>query len=251
MSGQRVFVLDYKWTTKPLAPQTETTRTKDAFHFTQSITFIECLGSSKEWSFRSYIDICLIKPATSTWKPAAPNSASAFLNQRHTKFLLFLPPNNSVIDIEKDPSLFLLFSISYLHFEARSKQRVATAIPRIPRFSPDEARVVSFLICSFTLFHFSLPSSFHLINKHTLQPTFIEQLGSNVPSHFLTIHRVLWGGVGWSGGGVQAGTPFHLKPLLEEQCTVLGWIRNPSTWLCPNRRQHSGSIMAPWKRWEL
>lgn len=78
-----------------------------------------------------------------------------------------------------------------LHFEARSKSgdSVSTA-PLV--FSPDEARIVFFLlICSFTLFHFSLPSSFHLINKHTLQPTFIEQLGSSVPSHFLTIHRVL------------------------------------------------------------
>lgn len=43
----------------------------------------------------------------------------------------------------------------------------------------------------------------------------------------------------WGGG---AGTPFHLKLLLEEQCTVLGWIRNPSTSLCPNRREHSGTV---------
>lgn len=102
------------------------------------------------------------------------------------------------------------------------------------------------LICSLTLFHFSLPSSFHLINKHTLQPTFIEQLGSSVPSHFLTIHRVLWGVVveeeEGGGGSERAGTPFHLKLLLEEQCTVLGWIRNPSTLLRPNRRERGGTV---------
>lgn len=40
------------------------------------------------------------------------------------------------------------------------------------------------------------------------------------------------GGAGGGGcvGGGQAGTPFHLMLLLEEQCTVLGWI----TLLRPN-----------------
>lgn len=44
------------------------------------------------------------------------------------------------------------------------------------------------------------------------------------------------------GSGGHAGTPFHLKLLLEEQCTVLGWIRHPSTLLCPNHMEHSGTM---------
>lgn len=41
----------------------------------------------------------------------------------------------------------------------------------------------------------------------------------------------------WRGGGGQADTPFHLKLLLEER----GWISNPSTLLCPNRKALSGT----------
>lgn len=168
----------------------------------------------------------------------SPSSHRICFNLLDRELLLFPPYDNSVIDIVKTHP-FPYFS-QFLTCTSKLVQKVATAFPRIPCVPPTK-RVV-FLICSFTLFHFSLPSSFHLINKHTLQPTFIEQLGSSVPSHFLTIHRVLWGVVVVAmGGGGQAGTPFHLKLRLEEQCTVLGWIRNPSTWLCPNRREHCGT----------
>lgn len=104
--------------------------------------------------------------------------------------------DNSLID-STDPSLFLLFSIPYLYFQKwRQRSRGSSAFSPAKRLKKKKKKNIYFLIfffsmCSFTLFHFSLPSSFHLINKHTLQPTFIEQLGSSVPSHFLTIHRVL------------------------------------------------------------
>lgn len=55
-----------------------------------------------------------------------------------------------------------------------------------------------------------------------------------------------------------AGTPFHLKLLVEEQCTVSGWITNPSTlsrrstvetvkaaplWLSGGAGSHSNSLV--------
>ena len=45
---------------------------------------------------------------------------------------------------------------------------------------------------------------------------------------------VVGSGVEWRG---QTDTPFHLKLLLEER----GWISNPSTFFCPNRKALSGT----------
>lgn len=107
------------------------------------------------------------------------------------KKLRLFPPSvrdNSVLHLVKThPFPPVLFSI-FLPALRSSFKKWRQRFPRLRCFSPDEARgfilYIYFLISSFTLFHFSLPSSFHLINKHTLQPTFIEQLGSSVPSHF-------------------------------------------------------------------
>lgn len=140
----------------------------------------------------------LVKPATTTWKSGAFRafqrkvSGNVFNLSLRRICLLFLSPpcDNSAIDIVQTHP-FSYFS-QFLTCTPKLVQKVATAFPRLPVFFPRRsAYSFFFLICSFTLFHFSLPSSFHLINKHTLQPTFIEQLGSSVPSHFLTIHRVL------------------------------------------------------------
>ena len=144
----------------------------------------------------------MVKPATTTWKSEAFRafqrkvSGHVFNLSLRRNCLLFLSPprDNSAIDIVQTHP-FSYFS-EFLTCTPKLVQKVATAFPRLPLFfSPDEAHMVVFffffLIWCLTLFHFSLPSSFHLINKHTLQPTFIEQLGSSVPSHFLTIHRVL------------------------------------------------------------
>lgn len=48
--------------------------------------------------------------------------------------------------------------------------------------------------------------------------------------------------VGWSGGGVASRHAFSLKAAIGR--TVLGWIANPSTLLCPNREELSGTVEA-------
>lgn len=114
-----------------------------------------------------------------------------FFKSSRVRNSAYSPPSvrdNSVLHLVKThpfpPVLFLIFLPALRSSFKKWRQR----FPRLRCFSPDEARgfilYIYFLISSFTLFHFSLPSSFHLINKHTLQPTFIEQLGSSVPSHF-------------------------------------------------------------------